>query len=64
MVFFHETINSKIILSLLVLFVGVGVYIGATIEAESIYYQHIFCVILIILLFFTNISGESDNKIS
>lgn len=52
MLFFHEPVNSKSILSLLVLFVGVGVYIGATIEAESIYYQHSFCLILIGLLFF------------
>jgi drug/metabolite transporter (DMT)-like permease len=54
MVFFHEKLTSKTILSLLVLFVGVGVYIASTLEggvSSTIYYQHTLCVILICFLF-------------
>lgn len=54
MLFFHETMTTKTFLSLLVLFVGVGVYISSTMEGlpSTIYYQHTLCVILICILFF------------
>jgi drug/metabolite transporter (DMT)-like permease len=54
MLFFHEKMTTKTFLSLLVLFVGVGVYITSTMEGVSstIYYQHTLCVILLICILF------------
>jgi drug/metabolite transporter (DMT)-like permease len=53
MVFFHQPITLKTLMSLIVLSVGVAIYIGTTIEITStIYYQHAFCVLLIVSLSF------------
>lgn len=51
MMFFHEIMTFQTFLSLVILFVGVGVYITSTMEpTTSIYYQHLLCGLLICFL--------------
>jgi drug/metabolite transporter (DMT)-like permease len=53
MIFFHQVITLRILMSLVILSAGVGMYIGTTIEISStIYYQHAFCLLLILSLSF------------